>query len=130
MLGFGSNKKRTTKTKKPAVKKVKTVKKSTPAKKKTAKTKETFPHFRKYKKSGHPALIVGEQVNAKQKEEYKFRKVMHGEKDGRHTNEKVFPNPNPNDKEPMHIAKRVRSDEKKFFGNRLPWKYPDENEKK
>lgn len=50
---------------------------------------------------------------------------MHGEKDGRHTNETIFPNPDPNDNDPMNIAKRVRHDEKRFFGNfPLPWKYP------
>ena len=27
--------------------------------------KENFPHFRKYKKSNHPALIVGEQKGKK-----------------------------------------------------------------
>ena len=124
MFGFGSNKERTARTKKPAVKRAKTIKKSMPAKKKTTTTKETFPHFRKYKKSGHPALIVGEQVNAKQKEEYKFRKVMHSEKDGKRTNEKIVPNPNLKDNRPMYIGKRVRSDEKKFFSERLPWKYP------
>lgn len=81
---------------------------------------ETYPHFRRYKKSGHPALIVGEQ-KTETKEEYKFRKVMHGEKDGRHRNEEVYPNPNPEDKKPMHISNRVRHDEKSFFSS---WKYP------
>lgn len=83
-----------------------------------------FPHFRRYKKSNHPALIVGEQINDQNKEEYKFRKVMHGERDGRHLNEKVEPNPYPTDPKPMHIAKRVRHDEKKHFDKKpLPWKY-------
>lgn len=80
----------------------------------------TFPHFRRYKKSGHPALIVGEQVTDV-KEEYKFRKVMHGERDGDRLNEEVKPNPNRTDKEPMYIGKRVRHDEKKYFSS---WKYP------
>lgn len=83
-----------------------------------------FPHFRRYKKSNHPALVVGEQVNDQNKEEYKFRKVMHGDRDGRHLNEKVEPNPDPTDPEPMYIAKRVRHDEKKHFDKKpLPWKY-------
>lgn len=84
------------------------------------KSQETFPHFRKYKKSGHPALITAEHSE----KEYKYRKVMHSNKDGRHLNEKVSPNPNPKDKQPMYITKHVRHDEKKFFGARLPWKYP------
>ncbi len=80
-----------------------------------------YPHFRYYKKSKHPALIVGEQPI----EEYRYRKVMHGEKDGRHTNEKVYPNPNPKDTEPMYIGKRERHDKKKNFNETpLPWEYP------
>ena len=82
---------------------------------------ESFPHFRIYLKSGHPALIIQERSN----EEYDYRKVMHGEKDGKRTNEKVYPNPNPTDKKPMYIGKRTRHDKKKFFGKTpLPWKYP------
>lgn len=83
--------------------------------------KEKFPHFRYYKKSGHPALIVGEQPI----DEYKYRKVMHSEKDGKRNNEKVFPNPDKRDKKPMYIGKRVRHDKKQNFEPKpLPWKYP------
>lgn len=79
------------------------------------------PHFRWYRAGRHPALIVGEQPV----EEYQFRKVMHGEKDGRHLNEKVYPNPNPVDKKPMYIGKRVRHDKKSKFSSWMyPWKYP------
>lgn len=79
-----------------------------------------YPHFRYYKKSGHPALIVGEQPI----EEYRYRKVSHSEKEGRHYNEEVFPNPNPKDSKPMYIGKRVRHDKKKnFHSDPLPWKY-------
>lgn len=86
-----------------------------------------YPHFRYYKKSGHPALIIGEQPI----EEYKYRKVMHSEKDGKRTNEKVYPNPRPGDSEPMYIGKRVRHDFKKNFEPKpLPWKYPKNNKKK
>ena len=81
----------------------------------------TYPHFRNYKKSGHPALITAERSN----DEYNYRKVMHSEKDGKRRNEKVFPNPNKRDSEPMYIGKRVRHDKKKFFDPfPLPWKYP------
>ncbi len=100
------------------------------AKKKNIKHKEQnkpskhisapYPHFRYYRKNRHPALIVGEQPV----EEYQYRKVMHSEKDGRHLNEKVFPNPNSKDKKPMYIAKRIRHDKKTNFEDRpLPWKY-------
>ena len=83
--------------------------------------KETYPHFRKYKKSNHPALIVSE----KSKTEYNFRKVTHSERDGRHLNEKVYPNPDKKDNKPMYIAKRVRYDNKNNFSNWVyPWKYP------
>ena len=91
--------------------------------KRTKKVKETFPHFRLYKKSKHPALIVGEQSNNKV-EEWNYRKVTHSEKDGRHLNEKVYPNPNLSDNRPMYISKRVRHDIKKNFSSwKYPWKY-------
>ena len=79
----------------------------------------SFPHFRHYYPSGHPALIVGEHSES----EYKFRKVMHSERDGRHLNEAVTPNPDKRDKEPMYIAKRVRHDKKNHFGKKYSWKY-------
>lgn len=82
-----------------------------------------YPHFRYYKKSKHPALIVGEQKTGI-KEEYRYRKVTHSERDGRHLNEKVYPNPNPKDPDPMYIGKRVRHEEKRHFEERpLPWIY-------
>lgn len=92
--------------------------------KKARRVEAPYPHFRHYKKSGHPALIVGEQKREGEKDEYKFRKVMHSEKDGGRKNEKVYPNPDPQDKKPMWIGKRIRHDEKKYFSERpLPWKY-------
>ena len=90
------------------------------------KIKEKYPHFRYYRKSKHPALITGEYTY----DEYNFRKVMHSEKDGKRTNEKVYPNPDPKDKEPMYIGKRVRHDKKnKFESKPLPWKYPGKKKK-
>ena len=92
-----------------------------------------YPHFRYYRKSKHPALIVGEQKGTKTNkqgdtyeiDEYRYRKVMHGEKEGGRTNEILFPNPDPNDPDPMCIAKRVRHDEKDNFENKpLSWRYP------
>lgn len=88
---------------------------------------ENFPHFRYYKKSGHPALITAEHSET----EYKYRKVMHGDRDGRHPNEKVYPNPNPKDSKPMYIGKRVRHDEKRFFSKwKYPWNYPGKTKKR
>lgn len=82
--------------------------------------KESFPHFRLYKKSKHPAMITGEHS----KEEWKYRKVTHSEREGRHINEKVFPNPDPKDKRPMFIVKRTRHDSKEHFSKwKYPWKY-------
>ena len=101
--------------------------------KKTERIEAPYPHFRYYKKSKHPALIVGEQKGKKQDkygkmhdiEEYKYRKVMHDDRDGRHLNETIYPNPEPRDFEPMHIAKRVRHDDKRNFAPKpLSWKYP------
>lgn len=89
-------------------------------KKQKTNKKETFPHFRYYKKSKHPALITAEYS----KDEYKYRKVTHTEKDGRHSNEKVYPNPDPKDSRPMYIGKRTRHDKKENFSNwKYPWKY-------
>ena len=82
--------------------------------------KETFPHFRWYRKSKHPALITGEHSE----NEYDYRKVTHDPKEGRHSNDKVEPNPNPKDDKPMYIVRRKRHDKKKYFGKRLAWKYP------
>lgn len=88
-----------------------------------------FPHFRHYKKSGHPALIVGEQQTPDNVDEYRFRKVMHGDKDGKRTNETVSPNPDPTDPRPMKIGKRIRHDRKSAFSPKpLPWKYPKKDE--
>lgn len=101
--------------------------------KKEARIEAPYPHFRYYNKSKHPALIVGEQKGSKKEknggkreiEEYKYRKVMHGEKDGKRNNETVYPNPDPNDKDPMRIGRRVRHDDKENFEKKpLPWKYP------
>lgn len=78
--------------------------------------KQKFPHFRKYKKSKHPAMITSEYSNF----EWNYRKVMHNRKDGRHLNDIYYPNPNPLDSEPMYVAKRVRHDKKDNFSN---WKY-------
>lgn len=38
--------------------------------KKNKNSAEEFPHFRRYNKSGHPALILGEV-----EDDYKFRRV-------------------------------------------------------
>ena len=88
---------------------------------KKPKSGEDYPHFRHYKKSNHPALITGERPE----DEYNYRKVTHAERDGRHRNEKVVPNPNQADAKPMYIVKRVRSDKKMNFSKwKYPWKYP------
>lgn len=105
----------------------------------TKRIEAGYPHFRYYKKSGHPALIVGEQKGRKADkagkeyvtDEYRYRKVMHGSKDGERTNEMVYPNPNTKDPNPMYIGKRVRHDEKRNFEDvPLPWKYPGKPNKK
>ena len=90
------------------------------------KATEIYPHFRYYRKAKHPALITSEYSS----DEYKFRKVMHSEKDGKRTNERVYPNPDPKDKKAMYIGKRVRHDKKKYFEDKpLPWKYPGKKKK-
>lgn len=89
--------------------------------KKNTQKKERYPHFRWYRKSKHPALITGEHSE----DEYDYRKVSHSEKEGGRNNEKVYPNPNPNDDKPMYIAKRKRHDKKQNFSKwKYPWHYP------
>lgn len=82
------------------------------------KNAEKYPHFRLYLRSKHPALIVGE----KDKDTYNYRKTSH-DKTGLHSSEKVFPNPNPADTKPMYIEYKIRSDSKRRFGKKFPWKY-------
>ena len=86
-------------------------------------SKDKFPHFRFYRPGRHPALIISKKCNLSV-EEFLYRKVMHGDRDGRHLNEKVEPNPNSKDREPMYIAKRIRHDKINNFSNwKYPWKY-------
>ena len=82
-----------------------------------------IPHFRKYKRNGHPALIVGEAKIKEEKDGFLYRKASHSKKLTTKTYEKVFPNPNPKDPRPMYIEKRKRADYKKQFGPKLPWKW-------
>ena len=85
-----------------------------------APAKEHFPHFRYYKKSKHPALILKER----NEDEYDFRRVTSSEFSGHHRNEKIDPNPDPRKSTPMYIVKRREHDRKKAFGSKYPWKYP------
>lgn len=91
--------------------------------KKSTTEKEDYPHFRHYKPSNHPAMIVAERSE----DEYSYRKVTHSAYDGRHLNEKIEPNPNPRDERPMYAGKRVRHDKKVKFSK---WKYPWNSPKK
>ena len=76
-------------------------------------------HFRKYYKSKHPALIVGED-----KKDYKFRRVTSSELSGHHKNEKVYPNPDRLKNTPMYIVKQIQKDKKSQFSKwKYPWKY-------
>ena len=89
--------------------------------KKAKVQKEKFPHFRQYKKSGHPALILEEA----DRDSYRFRRVTSSEFSGHHRNERVFPNPDKRRTTPMYIVKQRQKDLKKNFGkHKYPWKYP------
>ena len=91
-----------------------------PTRKNGSVYKEKFPHFRHYKKSGHPALILDEE-----KDDYLFRRVTSSEKSGHHKNEKVFPNPDKRKSTPMYIVKNRQKDKKtKFSSWKYSWKYP------
>ncbi len=81
---------------------------------------DTYPHFRHYKKSGHPALILSEEDD-----QYNFRRVTSSEKSGHHKNEKIEPNPDKRRSTPMYIVKQRQKDKKKFFSKwKYSWKYP------
>lgn len=96
-------------------------KNSKPTCKNESAKKEKFPHFRRYNKSGHPALILDED-----KDDYLFRRVTSSEKSGHHKNEKVFPNPDTRRSTPMYIVKNRQKDKKKFFSKKkYSWKYPN-----
>lgn len=84
-------------------------------------TKETYPHFRHYKKSGHPALILYPEGE----EKYEFRRVTSSEFSGHHRNEKIEPNPDKRRITPMYIVKQHQTDLRKNFSSwKYPWKYP------
>lgn len=78
--------------------------------------KQKYPHFRKYLKSRHPAMIVGEHSDA----EWDYKKVMHSDKENGRTNDTIYPNPNPLDPMPMRVDRRLRHDNKKNFSK---WRY-------
>ena len=88
---------------------------------KNKKAKVKYPHFRHYKKSGHPALILSEDTE----EKYKFRRVTSSEFSGHHRNERIEPNPDKRRKTPMYIVKQRQTDYKKNFSTwKYSWKYP------
>lgn len=87
-----------------------------------------FPHFRIYKRSKHPALILGNARIKKSKDSYLYQKTSHSEGVTNKGYKKIFPNPNPRDKEPMYVENKKRVDFKEKFGPKLPWKYNKDDE--
>ena len=79
-------------------------------------TKSFKKHFRYYKKSGHPALIVDEEGKL-----FAFHRVTSSEKSGHHKNWEVNPNPQPSKKTPMFIVKKEEKDRKTSFKEKLRW---------
>lgn len=84
-----------------------------------------YPHFRFYRKSGHPALILKEVNEGK---DYLFRRTSHEDSVARKSGYEVLEkNPNPNDPKPMFIERRKRRDRKiAFYRIPLNWKYKKE----
>lgn len=72
------------------------------------------PRFAKYSKSGHPALIIGQNSI-----DYAFMRGDSGtEFSGHHRLHPLMVNPNPNDfASPSFLNKRIQSDKKCFFVN-------------
>lgn len=82
-----------------------------------------YPHFRKYRKSGHPALLIGEDINNSNRVVYRRTSHEHNFGKGK-AYDTVSPNPKPYDPRPMYIEKKKRVDEKKNFASRpYPWKF-------
>lgn len=80
-----------------------------------SKGKEPFKrHFRQYRRSGHPAFIVGES-----KTTYDFHRVTSSPRSGHHANWKVDPNPQIGRRTPMYIIKAEQSDTKNWFSGEL-----------
>ncbi len=82
-----------------------------------------YPHFRNYKKSKHPALILELTKHNKTDEAvYAYRDVTHSKVK---SYDEIVPNPDPSDSKPMRINSRVRFDVPENFSDKpLPWKYP------
>lgn len=82
-----------------------------------------YPHFRNYKKSQHPALILELTKHNKTKlPVYAYRDVTHSMVK---SYDEIVPNPDPTDPKPMRINRRIRFDVPDNFSNKpLPWKYP------
>lgn len=86
-----------------------------------------FPHFRMYKKSNHPALILDNAKKQKEDDSFLYRKASHSRKVASKGYEKVYPNPNKKDKRAMYIENKKRVDYKNKFGPILPWQYLQKN---
>lgn len=82
-----------------------------------------YPHFRRYKRSKHPALILSSAKKTTNNDSYLYRKTSHSPKLTSRGYEKVYPNPNPKDPNPMYIENKKRVDYKNQFGPDLGWKY-------
>lgn len=83
---------------------------------KKSKTKKPFRrHFRQYRRSGHPAFIVGESAK-----DFNFHRVTSSTRSGHHSNWKIDPNPQIGRNTPMYIVKAEQTDSKSWFSNELP----------
>ncbi len=83
-----------------------------------------FPHFRMYRKSKHPAMIVGDATINKDKDGYLYKKTSHSTGLTKRGFDVLSPNPDPKDDRPMFVEKRKRKDYKFKFGPKLPWRKP------
>ena len=88
---------------------------------------DKYPHFRQYKKSGHPALIeLLTKHNKTGEDVYGYRDVTHSKYRGRHMNQEIDPNPDRTDPKPMYIRKGRKFDSPENFSDLpLPWEYPE-----
>ncbi|MCI1245267.1 MAG: hypothetical protein LKG11_04935 [Bacilli bacterium] len=72
-------------------------------------------HFRKYRKSNHPSLIVGDDGRA-----YDFIGLTHSPYSGGHKCHELSSNPDPRDPRKSYLRRELRSDSHHSFRKPIP----------
>lgn len=81
-------------------------------------------HFRKYRKSNHPSLIVGDDGR-----EYDFIGLTHSPRSGGRKCHELSRNPDPKDVRKSYLRRELRSDSHRSFKKPLSgWRLASEDE--